>query len=66
MLTVLKNWLTETDNATFCIVRALGTCAGVIMLYKFVDSATADYQSFAVGIAAIMAAIALKNSTESK
>lgn len=60
----LKNWFTEADNATFCIVRALGGTAGVAMIYKFIESPASDYQGFAVGIAAICAAVALKNASE--
>lgn len=66
MIEIIKHWFTEADNVTFCIVRAIGGTASVTMIGKFIAAGAADFQGFAVGIASICAAVALKNSTEQK
>lgn len=60
-----KQWFTEKDNSTFCVVRALLTSGGVAMVYKFVVlTGTVDFQAFGLGLAGIGAAIAAKNASE--
>jgi hypothetical protein len=66
MIEVIKNWLTEADNATYCIVRAISATAAGEMLYTFIMSSAHDYMNFGTGIAAIGAAIAAKNLSERK
>ena len=59
----VKQWFTERDNQTACIVRAMLTVGGVAMIYKFAASG-GDFQSFGLGLAGIGAAIAAKNASE--
>lgn len=61
---VIKEWLTERDNITWCIVRMLLASGGIAMIGKFVTTASPDFQSFGLGLAGIGAAIALKNTSE--
>lgn len=61
---MIKEWLTERDNVTWCIVRILLASGGVAMVAKFVATASPDFQSFGLGLAGIGAAIALKNTSE--
>jgi len=61
-----KNWFTERDNASWCVVRALLSAGGVAMLFQFCTHSPTEetYKSFAFGLAAIGAAIAAKNQSE--
>lgn len=61
---IIKHWLTERDNATFCVVRALLTSGGIVMIWKFCTVTGVDFQSFGLGLAGIGAAIAAKNMSE--
>lgn len=62
-----KNPWTETDGS-ICLKRIFATVAAFVMLYKFitVQSLTPDYQGFAIGFGAIIAALAYVNQAEQK
>ena len=61
---ILRDWFTERDNATWCIVRMLLTSGGIAMIYKFILAGSPDFQAFGLGLAGIGAAIAAKNASE--
>ncbi len=61
---IIKDWLTERDGVTWCVVRILLTSGGVAMIYKFLGTASPDFQAFGLGLAGIGAAIAAKNASE--
>ncbi len=61
---VLKNWLTERDNATYCLVRVFGATAGAALIYKFLSVSNPDLQAFGIAAGAIGLAIAAKNQSE--
>ena len=60
---MIKQWFSERDNATMCIVRAMLSAGGVAMIYTFVMHG-GDYMNFGTGLASLGGAIALKNLTE--
>jgi hypothetical protein len=64
MIKVIHDCFTERDNATWCWVRISSLPTLGTMLYKFVITGSPDYQNFAIGVAAIMAAVAFKNQSE--
>lgn len=61
--TSIKDALTETDGS-WCLGRTLALLAGSVMVYKFARATQSDYQSFAIGISAIIASLAAKNYGE--
>ena len=60
----IKQLFTERDGVNWCIGRVLGGAAIIEMMVKFADVSHVDYQGFAVGVAALIAAIAAKNYSE--
>ena len=60
----ITDLFTERDGTSFCIGRVLGAAAIVEMMVKFADVAHVDYQGFAIGVAALIAALAAKNYSE--
>lgn len=63
-MNIIKQWLTERDNATYCAARALMVVAGIEMMVKFWTAPQYDWQSFGTAIAALGVAIAAKNYSE--
>lgn len=63
-MNVIKNWLTERDNATYCLVRAFAATAGAALIYKFLSLSNPDLQAFGIAVGAIGLAIAVKNQSE--
>ena len=63
-MNIIKQWLTERDNATFCLVRALLSSGGITMIYTFITAHGTDYMGLGGGLAAIGSAVAVKNLTE--
>lgn len=62
---VPKDWVTERDGTSFCIVRFIGTIAAALILWKFYSTSGApDYNGFAVAIGAIGAIIIGKQFSE--
>jgi len=62
---LIQDCFTERNGTSWCYVRIGSVPVLVSMLYKFIMATGApDYQGFAVGIAAIFAAIAFKNQGE--
>ena len=61
---VIRQWFSERDNTTWCVVRILLSSGGIAMIYKFTVVAAPDFQSFGLGLAGIGAAIAAKNASE--
>ena len=64
MLEMIKQWFTERDSTTFCLVRAMLGAGGVSMIYNFLATQSHDYQSFGTGLCALGVAIAAKNASE--
>ena len=60
----IKNLFTERDGVSWCIGRVMGAAAIIEMMVKFSDVNHVDYQGFAIGVAALIAAIAAKNLSE--
>jgi len=60
----LQDLFTERDGVSFCIGRVLGGAAIIEMMVKFADINHVDYQSFAIGVAALIGALAAKNYSE--
>lgn len=61
---VIRDWFTERDGQSWCLVRASAMPVLGVMVYKFALSMPADYATFAGGCAAIFASIAFKNRSE--
>jgi len=61
---IIKNWFSERDNVTFCIVRAMLATGGGAMIYNFISTQSHDYQSFGTGLCAVGLAVAAKNASE--
>jgi hypothetical protein len=61
---LVTDLFTERDGVSWCYVRIASLPILGTMLYKFIVAGTADYQGFALGVAAIFASIAFKNQSE--
>lgn len=66
MKNFLKNIFTARDNASFSLTKLLGVGSGMSMIYNFLDTSSAAFQDFGIGIGAIMAALAAKYHVEDK
>ena len=66
MMKTFREWFSEADNQTMCLVRALVAAGAVDMIYKFYTVASPSFQDFGIGLAAILAAVAAKQFTETK
>jgi len=56
--------LTARNGADYSLTKMLGISAGITMTVRFWQLPTPDFQGFAIGIAAIMAALAAKYYVE--
>lgn len=59
---VIKDWLTEVDNSTFDVTKALAvvsvlTGLGLAITAVVLKNQTFDFQSFGVGVAALFTGI---------
>lgn len=57
---------TQRDNITFSMTKIIGIAGSSIMIAKFIESPSPDYQGFGIGISAVMTALAVKYYTEGK
>ena len=64
MIKFITDLFTERDDTTWCVGRILGSAAIIEMMVKFANVNHVDYIGFATGIAALIAAIAVKNYSE--
>lgn len=61
---LLKHWLTSRDGESYSFTKLIITVAASAMIYKFCESSTPDYLSFAGGISAMATALAAKYFVE--
>lgn len=61
---IIRQLLTERDNVTYCVARAMMVAAGIEMMIRFWLAPHYDWQSFGTAIAALGVAIAAKNYSE--
>ena len=66
MIKLLREWFSERDNQTMCVVRVLAFVGACIMLYKFYILKGASFEDFGTGFSLILAAVVAKNFTEGK
>lgn len=66
MFKILKEWFSEKDNQTMCVVRVLAFAGACEMLYKFLVVKTGTFEDFGTGFSIILAAVVAKNYTEGK
>lgn len=64
MRKLITDWFTERDGTSWCIGRAMAAAAFASMIFKFIQASSADFQGFAIGVAAVIAAVAGKNYSE--
>ena len=63
---LLKEWFSEKDNQTMCLVRGVAFLGALEMLYKFLSIASPSFQDFGIGLGTILATVVAKNFTEGK
>lgn len=66
MIKLLREWFSEKDNRTMCLVRGIAFLGAIEMLYKFLTITSPSFQDFGIGLGTILAAVVAKNFTEGK
>ncbi len=66
MVKYLTDIFTSADNKTFSMSKTLVFISGLAMVGEFIYKGSVEYQNFAVGIAAIVASLAIKSYTDQK
>jgi len=61
-----KDLFTERDGVSWCLGRVMAAAAFGEMSYKFLTGSNLDWQSFAIGVSALIASVAAKNYSEKK
>lgn len=58
MYKILKDWFTEPNNQTYCLIKALSACGALTFLgcaiVHVLANKTFDYQAFGLGFASIL------------
>jgi hypothetical protein len=66
MKNFLINIFTSADNSTFSMSKLIGFFGGFSMIAQFIRVSSVDFQGFAIGLAALIGAFALKSATDAK
>ena len=64
LIQFLVDLLTARNGVDYSLTKLMGISAGITMIVKFWQLPTPDFQGFAIGISAIMAALAAKYYSE--
>lgn len=63
---IIKHWFTARNGIDWSLTKIVGTLAALAMIYNFVWHASEDFNGFGLGIAGMMAALAIKYAVEDK
>ncbi len=55
---------TARDGLSYSLTKLVGIAGAVAMVYNFVSKGSTDFNGFGIGIAALMAALAVKYAVE--
>ena len=64
MKTILKNWFTSRDGTSFSLTKLIGSFAGIALVIQFVRTGSVDFQGFAIGVSALIGALAVKYAVD--
>jgi hypothetical protein len=62
----LKNIFTARDNLSFSLSKLIGVGGSAAMIFNFLKSGSVDFQGFAIGLGALISALAVKYFVEDK
>ena len=64
MRTLIKHWFTSRDGVSFSLTKLIGFFAGAALIVQFIRAGSVDFQGFAIGISALIAALAVKYAVD--
>ena len=64
MNNLITDWFTEDDGKSWCIGRAMGAVAFIVLLVQFVRLHSTDWQGLGISVSAIVTSVAAKNLSE--
>ena len=64
MKEIIKNWFTSRNGIDFSLTKLIGSFAGLALVVQFVRTGSVDFQGFAIGVSALIAALAVKYAVD--
>jgi hypothetical protein len=66
MKELLMNIFTSADNSTYSMSKIIGFLGSMAIIGQFIRVGSVDFQGFAIGLAALITAFAVKAATDPK